>query len=73
MRTYNILGRHLLPFLGWYAGMILLTLLIDLMLHKLGLRFIGLFLGYAGTLAIIVSFVYSVRKRRYIMSGSPRQ
>lgn len=73
MKTYTILKRHLLPFLGWYAGMILLTILIDLMLHRLGLRFIGLYLGYAGTAAIIVSFVYSLRKRRYIKSGSPKQ
>jgi hypothetical protein len=53
--------------------MILLTILIDFILHKLGLQSAGLYLGYTGTMAILISFVYSLRKRRFIRSGSPRR
>ncbi|MBL7924857.1 MAG: hypothetical protein JNL88_11715 [Bacteroidia bacterium] len=52
--------------------MILATLAIDYLLHQLGMVYIGRYLGYAGTGIIILSFVYSLRKRQYIKAGSPK-
>jgi hypothetical protein len=46
--------------------------LMDLGLHYLKLVAVGRYLGYAGTFTIIGSFVYSLRKRKIIKSGSPK-
>ncbi len=35
--------------------------------------YIGSYLGYAGTALIIISFIYSLRKRKIIESGSPKK
>jgi hypothetical protein len=37
------------------------------------LIFVGRYLGFAGTIVIVFSFVYSLRKRKIIDSGSPKQ
>jgi hypothetical protein len=68
----NVLLRHVLPFAGMFLLMILITILIDYMLHSMGLVHIGRYLGPIGTLMIAGSFVYSLRKRKLIRSGSPK-
>lgn len=35
--------------------------------------YIGRYLGYAGTALIIISFLYSLRKRKIIETGSPKK
>lgn len=67
-----ILVKYVLPFLQWYALMILIALGIDYALHYFNIVSIGRYLGIAGTLLIIVSFLYSLRKRKIIESGSPK-
>lgn len=52
--------------------MILLTIAIDYFLHYFHFESVGLFLGYFGTFLIVFSFLYSLRKRKYIESGSPK-
>lgn len=52
--------------------MILLAIVIDYFLHRLQLVQIGRYLGYAGTGLIIISFIYSLRKRKIIQTGSPK-
>ncbi len=69
----NVFIRHVLPFAAMFLLMILVTILIDYLLHSLDLVFIGRYLGPIGTAVIIASFVYSLRKRRLIRSGSPKQ
>jgi hypothetical protein len=64
--------QHILPFtllLGLLAGV---TLLGDYFLHRLDLVWIGRYLGISGTLLIIGSLVYSLRKRKYMSSGNPK-
>jgi hypothetical protein len=68
-----ILIKHVLPFIAWYALMILITIAIDYFLHYFHYMHVGLYLGYVGTFLIIASFTYSLRKRKYITSGSPKQ
>lgn len=62
-----------MPFIRWYLLMILSTVVIDLLLHRLQLVGIGLYLGITGTILIVLSFVYSLRKRKIIESGSPKK
>ncbi len=69
----SLLVKHILPFLQWYGLMILLAIVIDYFLHRLKLIQIGRYLGYAGTGLIIISFLYSLRKRKLIQSGSPKK
>ncbi len=65
--------KYILPFLQWYLLMIITAIGIDYFLHRMGWVEVGRYLGVVGTLAIIVSFYYSLRKRRIIKTGSPKQ
>lgn len=65
--------KQVLPFLFLYSLMILITLTIDFILHYYHLIFIGWYLGILGTFIILISFVYSLRKRKIITSGSPKE
>lgn len=69
----SIFGKYALPFMQWFALMVLITIAIDYLLHRMQLVIVGRYLGYAGTLVIVVSFVYSLRKRKIIRKGSPKQ
>jgi hypothetical protein len=72
-RVKNVIfGKYILPFLQWYALMILLAIAIDYLLHLANAVFIGRYLGMAGTLLLIASFIYSLRKRKIIKTGSPK-
>jgi hypothetical protein len=61
-----------MPFINWFFLMILIALAIDLIFHLTNLVFIGRYLGWIGTLLIISSFVYSLKKRKLIDYGSPK-
>ncbi|MCX6204903.1 MAG: hypothetical protein NTZ19_01455 [Bacteroidetes bacterium] len=68
-----LLIKYFLPFIQWYALMVLFAIGIDFILHKFDLVFIGRYLGTVGTTLIIASFIYSLRKSKIIKSGSPKQ
>lgn len=53
--------------------MIFIAIAIDYFLHRLELISIGYYLSYIGTAFIIISFIYSLRKRKLIESGSPKK
>ena len=69
----SIAVRQVLPFLQWYGLMLLITLFADYLLHRRQLGDIGRYLGYAGTALVLLSFLYSLRKRKIIESGSPKK
>lgn len=69
----SLFSKYFLPFIQWYGLMILFAILIDYFLHRLELISIGYYLSYIGTALIIISFIYSIRKRKLIESGSPRK
>jgi hypothetical protein len=69
----SIFIKYALPFIQWYALMIFITIVIDYLLHKFQLVLNGSYLGFAGTFFIMVSFFYSLRKRKIIKSGSPKR
>lgn len=68
----SLVTRYFLPFLQWFGLMVIFAIAIDYVLHRANLVFVGRYLGYIGTLAILISFVYSLRKRKIIESGSPK-
>jgi hypothetical protein len=72
MRT-PLLVKYIVPFMLWYGLMIVATIIIDLLLHYFKMVYIGRALGYIGTGFILLSFIYSLRKRKIIKSGSPKK
>ena len=68
-----VLIGQVIPFLGMFATMVLVTIVIDYALHALDLVRVGRYLGPIGTVIIIASFGYSLRKRKIIRSGSPKK
>jgi hypothetical protein len=61
-----------LPFFVLFVGLILGALIIDWLLHQFDLVWIGRWLGIPGTLLILSSFLYSLRKRKKIGFGKPK-
>ncbi len=69
----RLIRREVLPFLLSLGALALATVLIDALLHSANVVWIGRYLGIAGTLLILGSFGYSLRKRKLIKSGHPLQ
>ncbi len=67
----SLIRRQVLPFAALFAGLIVAALIADLALHRLGLTWLGRWLGIPGTLLILASFLYSMRKRKLISFGNP--
>jgi hypothetical protein len=63
--------REILPFVASFMALALLSLLADALLHIFNAVWIGRYLGIPGTLMIIGSTAYSLRKRKLIRSGHP--
>jgi hypothetical protein len=68
----SLLHREVLPFILILLALVLATLAGDYALHAFDLVWVGRYLGIPGTLLIILSFGYSMRKRKLIRSGNPR-
>ncbi len=69
----SLVVKYVFPFLQWYALMIFIAIAIDYVLHRFQLMYIGRHLGLIGTTVIVLSFIYSLRKRKIIESGSPKK
>jgi hypothetical protein len=67
----RLLQREILPFLLIFGALVATTLLADALLHALDAVWIGRYLGIVGTLLILGSFGYSLRKRKKIRWGRP--
>lgn len=70
--TSSLWRRHILPFTLLLGLLAVATIAGDWLLHRLNLVWVGRYLGIPGTLLIIGSLVYSLRKRKYIASGDPK-
>ncbi|TXT37199.1 MAG: hypothetical protein FD135_3773 [Comamonadaceae bacterium] len=64
--------EHVLPFALVLGVLAAATFAGDYLLHRLNLVWVGRYLGIPGTLLIIGSLVYSLRKRKIISSGNPK-
>ena len=67
----RLLSREVLPFFLSFAALVLASLLVDALLHLLNAVWVGRYLGIPGTLLILGSFGYSLRKRKLVRSGQP--
>ncbi len=56
-----------------FAALLGAGLALDLVLHLAGAVQVGRWLGIAGAFLILVSFAYSLRKRRLIAFGQPKR
>ena len=70
--TTSLWRQHILPFTFLLGMLAIAALAGDFFLHRLNLVWVGRYLGIPGTLLIIGSLVYSLRKRKLITSGNPR-
>jgi len=69
----RLIRREVLPFLLSIAALIAAALLFDALLHLLDSVWIGRYLGIPGTLLILGSTAYSLRKRKLVAFGHPAQ
>lgn len=67
----RLFRREVLPFVAAFAALGALALALDGLLHWLDMLWVGRWLGIPGTLLIIGSAAYSLRKRKLIRSGQP--
>lgn len=70
--TNSLWRRHILPFTLLVGLLAAATLAGDYLLHRLNLVWVGRYLGIPGTILIIGSLTYSLRKRKYITTGTPK-
>jgi hypothetical protein len=68
----SLIYKEVLPFLGMFGSLIIATIIIDALLHQFELVWIGRYLGIPGTILILLSFFYSMRKRKIITFGKPK-
>ena len=64
--------QHVLPFSLLVGMLAAATLAGDYLLHRLNLVWVGRYMGIPGTILIIGSLVYSLRKRKYITTGNAK-
>jgi len=69
----SLLVRQVIPFVISYFFLFIIAVFLDFVLHKFNLVWVGRYLGIAGTGLLLLSFLYSMRKRRIIKFGSPRR
>jgi hypothetical protein len=55
-----------------YLALLAAAVLCDWLLHLAGLVAVGRYFGIAGTALLLLSFVYSLRKWRWITVGAPK-
>nr|WP_315491165.1 hypothetical protein [uncultured Rhodoferax sp.] len=67
----HLISREVVPFFLSLLALAAAALLCDAALHLLNAVWIGKWLGIPGTLLIIGSLGYSLRKRKLIRSGNP--
>ncbi len=70
--TPSLWRHHILPFTLLLGLLAVATLAGDYLLHRLDLVWVGRYLGIPGTIMIIGSLVYSLRKRKHITKGNPK-
>jgi hypothetical protein len=67
----QLIRREVIPFYLSLLLLLVVTLVIDGLLHLAHLVWVGRYLGIPGVLLIIGSFGYSLRRRKLISAGQP--
>lgn len=67
----SVLRREVLPLALLFAALFLAAIVLDALLHRLGLAWIGRYAGIPGVLLIVMALGYSARKRGIVARGAP--
>jgi hypothetical protein len=70
--THSLFRKDIQPFILWLVWLLALTLIIDYLLHQTRLTGFERYSGILGTLLIVISFAYSLRKKKIITFGKPK-
>ena len=68
----SLVAKEVIPFIKMFAALILATVITDALLHQFDLIWVGRWLGIPGVILILLSFFYSMRKRKKISFGKPK-
>ncbi len=68
----SLIRKEVAPFLKMFAALILATAITDAILHMFDLVWVGRWLGIPGVILIVLSLLYSMRKRKKISFGKPK-
>jgi hypothetical protein len=68
----SLITKEVIPFLKMFGALILATAITDALLHQFELVWVGRWLGIPGVILILMSFFYSMRKRKKISIGKPK-
>ncbi|MGB5611697.1 MAG: hypothetical protein WBM67_03475, partial [Sedimenticolaceae bacterium] len=68
----SLIRKEVIPFLLMFGTLILATIVSDALLHYFDLVWVGRYLGIPGTLLILLSLFYSMRKRKLVSFGKPK-
>jgi len=68
----SLIRKEVVPFLKLFGALILATIIFDALLHQFELVWVGRWLGIPGVILILLSFFYSMRKRKVISFGKPK-
>lgn len=67
--NYSLFRKDIQPFVFWFVWLLLVTMIIDYVLHQTQWLWVELYSGILGTFLIIISFAYSIKKKKIIKSG----
>jgi len=68
----SLTRKEVLPFVLILGSLFIATIITDAILHLFAMSWIGRWLGILGILLILLSFLYSMRKRKIITFGKPK-
>ncbi|HBH61709.1 MAG TPA: hypothetical protein DDX85_08240 [Nitrospiraceae bacterium] len=66
---HSVIRKDIQPFVLWLAWLLALTLTIDYLLHYTQTLWVEQYMGIFGTCLIVLSFSYSLRKKKIITFG----
>ncbi len=69
----SLFGKEVIPFFLLFGSLVLATIICDALLHYFNLVWVGRYLGIPGTILILISFIYSFRKRHLIKLSTPKK
>lgn len=68
----SLFRKEIVPFILLFCLLIVMTIITDFLLHLFNMVWIGRYLGIPGTAILLLSFLYSLKKRKYIKFGKPK-
>ena len=69
----SLIQKEVAPFLFMFGALLVATTIFDGLLHFFDLVWVGRYLGIPGVVCILLSFLYSLRKRKVISFGNPKR